>query len=300
MRTITLENSLTWSEIAEIADGARLKLSESARARVIAARKIVDAVVARDIRSYGLNTGVGAFQNVRIDRDKQRQMSRNVVMSHSAAVGAPLGIAETRAIIAAQVNNFAHGYSGVRIEVVDHLLLLLNEGCTPVVPSKGSVGYLVHMAHISAVLIGEGFARIGDEVLPASEAFTRLGRTPLVLDAKEGLSLVNGSPCATGLASLALARGEHLLDWADAIAALSFEALSGQLANYAEESKELHRSPGLNDTAAVLRAYLGDSKRLLNAGGSRTQDALSVRAIPHVHGAARDAFTYVKRRAAGA
>ncbi len=290
--TITLDAPLRYEEVVAVAEGARLELSSAARARIVRGRAIVDALIAGDILTYGLNTGVGALSNVVIDGDKRRQLSRNILLSHAVGVGAPLGRAETRAIMVALANNLAHGPSGVRPDVVEQLLALLAAGCTPVVPGQGSVGYLAHTAQISLVLIGEGEALLGGERLTGAEALRRCGLEPLVLEAKEGLSLVNGSPCATGLAALALGRGRALLDWADAIAALSFEALGGQAEAFDEEAMALHRSPGLNAVAARLRERLASSPRLHAAAGARTQDALSLRAIPHVHGAAHDAFDF--------
>jgi histidine ammonia-lyase len=148
------------------------------------------------------------------------------------------------------------------------------------------------MAHIGLALIGEGQVCAQGERLAARVALERHGLEPIELEAKEGLSIVNGAPCATGLAALALARGTRLLDWADALAACSFEALGGQIAAFDAEAMALHRSPGLNQVAARLRARLAGSLRLNGAQGRHTQDALSLRAVPQVHGAARDAFAH--------
>jgi histidine ammonia-lyase len=213
-------------------------------------------------------------------------------MSHACGIGAPLAASETRAIITAAINNYAHGFSGVRAEVVDRLIALLDADCLPEVPSRGSVGYLTHMAHIALVLIGEGVACLRGERLPGAEALRRLGLAPLVLEAKEGLSLVNGTPCATGLASVALARAQRLLGWADIIAAMTFENLHGQPLAFDEEVLAFRSSPGLAVVGQRLRHLLEGSGILLAAVGQRTQDALSLRAVPHVHGAARDVFAH--------
>ena len=289
---IILDAPLTWPDVAAVAEGAALDLSRAAQDRLAAGRAIVDALIDRNILTYGLNTGVGAFSNTIVDGDKRRAMSRNILLSHAVGVGAPLGRVETRAVMVGQINNLAHGHSGIRPVVVERLRTLLERGCTPVVPAQGSVGYLSHTAHVGLVLIGEGQAVLEGEELPAAEALRRCGLAPLELEAKEGLSLVNGSPCATGLAALALSRGKRLLDWADAIAALSFEALGGQIAAFDAAAMALHRSPGLNAVAARLRENLGGSPRIAAAEGDRTQDALSLRAVPQVHGGARDAFDY--------
>ena len=290
---ISIDGPLTWREIASIAEGARLDLSEPARRRIAHARRIVDALVDRGIRGYGINTGVGALCDVVISRENQQALSRNIILSHACGVGDPLGRVEARAVMAAQIANFAHGYSGVRIETIETLLALLNADIIPLIPSRGSVGYLTHAAAIGLVLIGHGSVMQGTERLSGGDALARLGLAPLRLEAKEGLSLVNGTPCATGLAALALARTETLFAWADAAAAMTYENLGSQANAFAELPLALRRSPGLNAVGESLRDWLADSPMLAGTAGTRTQDPLSLRAVPQVHGAARDAFVQV-------
>lgn len=290
MTDVVLDRPLSWQEVVAVADGAALTLSEGAQGRIAGARAIVEAIVARGIRAYGVNTGVGALCDVIVDTAHQRTLSRNLLMSHACGIGAPLGARETRAIMAAAINNYAHGHSGVRPEVVEALVALVAGGVVPEVPARGSVGYLTHMAHIALVLIGEGRARIGDETMTGAEALARIGRAPLVLEAKEGLSLVNGTPCGSGLGAVALARAARFVAWADAAAALTFEALGGQIAAFDPESLALLRSPGIRETGDALRRLLDGSPALAASAGRRTQDALSLRAVPQVHGAARDVF----------
>ncbi|WP_423394048.1 HAL/PAL/TAL family ammonia-lyase [Burkholderia sp. LMG 21824] len=290
-----LDRPLGWRDVAAIAMGARLKLSGAARTRIDAARALVESIVARDIRAYGVNTGVGALCDVIVSPADQRRLSRNILMSHAVGVGASLGAEETRAIIAATLNNFAHGRSGIRLELAERLVALLDSDYLPEVPAYGSVGYLSHMAHIALVCIGEGCARNfgkqpDGERISGALALQRLGLEPLVLEAKEGLSIVNGTPCVTGLAALALLRTERLLDWADAVAAMTFENLRGQVAAFDADSLALRVSPGLSLVGARLRALLAGSGILAASAGRRTQDPLSLRTIPHVHGAARDVF----------
>ncbi|MCW6511046.1 HAL/PAL/TAL family ammonia-lyase [Lichenifustis flavocetrariae] len=281
-----------WRDIAAIADGAPMRLSGDAEARIARARLIVDAIVAKGVRAYGVNTGVGALSETVVPREDQRSLSRHIVLSHAVATGPLMSVPETRAIMAAAIANMAHGHSGVRPELVTYLLALLDQGCTPSVPRQGSVGYVTHMAHVALVLIGEGEALVAGQLRSGQDALACIGLSPLTLDTKEGLSVINGTPCATGLACLALARAERLLDWADAVAALSFECLGGQLPSISADAMAMHRSPGLGRIAEVLRSILDGSERLKRAQGMRLQDALSVRAVPQVHGAARDAFEY--------
>ncbi|MGF6774380.1 histidine ammonia-lyase [Paraburkholderia sp. GAS199] len=288
MAVIRSDRPLDWVQVAAVAAGEPLELSAAARERVAAARVLVEQIVERGIRAYGVNTGVGALCDVIVSPTEQRTLSRNILMSHAVGVGAPLGVAETRAIMAAAVNNFAHGHSGIRLEVADQLVALLNADCLPEVPAFGSVGYLSHMAHIALVCIGEGYVRYRGERIKGRDALQMLGLQPLVLEAKEGLSLINGTPCVTGLAALALARAARLLDWTDIVAAMSFENLRGQLAAFDADSLALRISPGLNLVGERMRAALADSGILAAVVGQRTQDPLSMRTIPHVHGAARD------------
>ncbi len=280
---------LSWQEVADISDGATLELSNGVAQGISAARLLVDAIVAKGIKAYGVSTGIGALCDVLVGRDQQEALSRNILMSHATGLGAPLGLPETRAIMAAAVNNFAHGYSGIRLETVEMLLALLNQNCTPIVPSRGSVGYMTHMAHVALVLLGLGKASMGGTAHDGASALRAIGLQPLVPAAKEGLCLVAGTPCATGLGSVALARIRRLLDWADAIAAMSFENLRGVLAAIGEQSLALRRSPGMQQVGRSLRERLAGSAILAEDIASPTQNCISLRAIPHVHGAARDA-----------
>jgi histidine ammonia-lyase len=270
-------------------------VSAAAWARIEDAAARVAALVERGDRAYGITSGVGALADHVVDRESQARLSRNIVLSHASGVGPPLDDESVRAIMTAQINNFAHGYSGVRPAIVAHLLSMLEHGATPVVPSLGSAGYLTHCAHIAAALIGHGQVRLAGATLPAAATLDRIGLEPVTLGAKEGLSLVNGTACSTGLACLALARASRALDWLDATAALTLEALGCQLGAFDADVLALRRGTGLQDVGATLRQRLAGSATLQAAQGVRTQDALSLRAIPHVHGMARDVLAQVGR-----
>ncbi|MGO6968481.1 HAL/PAL/TAL family ammonia-lyase [Rhizobium leguminosarum] len=288
--TITIEAVLTWRDVARVGAGDALALSPAAWARVEQASRIVARIVETGVRAYGVNTGVGALADTVVDRASQSLLSRSIVLSHACGVGPLLAAREVRAIIAAEIANFAHGHSGVRREIVEHLAALLEHDCIPDVPSKGSAGYLVHNAHIALVLIGEGSAHLGGRRMSGREALAAIGLEPMVLGAKEGLSLVNGTACATGLTAVALSRAERLLDWADAIAALTLEAAGCQIAAFDAAVLALRPSAGIEKVGATLRARLAGSGLVAAAFGRRTQDALSLRSVPHAHGAARDVF----------
>jgi histidine ammonia-lyase len=289
---ILLDRPLTWRQVAQVSEGAVLDLSDGAQARIRAAHLLVQSIVAQGVRAYGVNTGVGALCDTVIPESKLEQLSRNIVMSHAVGVGAALESSTVRAIIAAALNNFAHGYSGVRPAVVQRLLGLLECDCIPEVPALGSVGYLTHMAHIALPLLGEGRALLRGRSMSGAEALQALQLAPLVLAPKEGLSLVNGTPCATGLAAIALARIERLLDWADVVAAMTFENLRGQVAVFDADALGLRTSLGVARVGERLRAMLSGSAILRQSAGRRTQDPLSLRAVPQVHGAVRDLFAH--------
>jgi histidine ammonia-lyase len=288
--SVILDQPLSWRQVAAVAEGAPFSLSARAESRIRGARLLVESIVAKGIRAYGVNTGVGALCDVIVEPSQLRHLSRNIVMSHAVGVGAPLSYCEVRAIMAAAINNFAHGYSGVRLDVVDRLMGHLRNDWIPEVPAAGSVGYLSHMAHVALAVIGEGYVQRGTERRSTREVLKAADIEGLVLEAKEGLSLVNGTPCVTGLTALALLRAERLLNWADVIAAMSFENLRGQSSAFDAESLRLRASPAVSEIGERLQALLDGSGILAASAGRRTQDALSLRAIPHVHGAAREVF----------
>ncbi len=288
--TVLLDGRLTWQDVANVGQGETLALSDAAMQRIENAQLIVESIVERGIRAYGINTGVGALSDTVVDRTAQGKLSRSIILSHACGVGPLLAPREVRAIIAAQIANFAHGYSGISLEIVRHLTKFLERDCIPDVPSRGSAGYLTHNAHTALVLIGKGSAHIAGRALSGREALAELGLEPLTLGAKEGLSLVNGTACATGLSSIALKRAAQLLDWADSIAAMTLEAAGCQMPAFSEAVLSLRVSDGITKVGEVLRTRLAGSGLIEAAKGRRTQDALSLRSIPHAHGAARDLF----------
>ena len=183
---ITRDAPLNLAEIARIAGGEPLILAPAVWERLAAARSIVDAVVAAGSPAYGINTGVGALVDTAVNAGALATLSRNLLMSHACALGEPLPGAWVRAILAAQINNFAHGASGIAPATVALMLGLLEADCVPRVPRQGSVGYLAHMAHIALVLIGEGEAVVAGERLPGGAALARAGLSPVVLGPRKG------------------------------------------------------------------------------------------------------------------
>ncbi|MEA5672755.1 histidine ammonia-lyase [Pseudomonas sp. MH2] len=286
-----------WQDIAAVArHGARLELAPQVWARIDNAQAIVRRIVDSGERAYGVNTGLGALCNVSLQGEQLSALSRNTLLSHACGVGPALPDEQTRAIICAAIVNYSHGKSGLQRSVVEALLALLEQGITPQVPSQGSVGYLTHMAHIGVGLLGVGKVSYRGRLVEAAEALADAGLAPVQLGAKDGLCLVNGTPCMTGLASLALDDASRLLQWADVIGAMSFEAQRGQIAAFDPEIIALKPHPGMQLVGENLRALLDGSEVIASSKGIRTQDALSIRSIPQVHGAARDQLAHVVRQ----
>ena len=286
-----------WQDVVAVArQGAQLTLSAQAWARIDNAQAIVQRIVRSGERAYGINTGLGGLSNVSLQDEQLSALSRNTLLSHACGVGPVLKDEQTRAIICAAVIQYSQGKSGLHRQVVEGLLALLNRHITPQVPSQGSVGYLTHMAHIGITLLGVGDVSYGGQIVPAQQALAAEGLSPVVLGAKDGLCLVNGTPCMTGLSCLALADAAHLLQWADVTGAMSFEALRGQMDAFDPEILALKPHPGMQQVGAHLRHLLADSEVIASSKGVRTQDALSLRSIPQVQGAARDQWQHATRQ----
>eukprot|EP01132_Coremiostelium_polycephalum_P012657 gene12657-15462_t len=296
-KIIIADAPMRWQDVVAVArHGAILELSGQAWARIDNAQAIVQRIVTSGERAYGINTGLGALCNVSLKDEQLSRLSRNTLLSHACGVGALLSVEQTRAIICAAIINYSHGKSGLHPQVVHSLLGLLNHGITPQVPSQGSVGYLTHMAHIGVALLGVGDVSYRGRIVPAHQALAEEGLQPVVLGAKDGLCLVNGTPCMTGLSSLALADAHRLLQWADVIGAMSFEGQRGQIDAFDEEIIALKPHPGMQQVGINLRALLDGSEVIASSKGIRTQDALSIRSIPQVHGAARDQLEHATRQ----
>jgi histidine ammonia-lyase len=291
------DGPLGWQDVVAVArHGAPLALSASAWARIDNAQDIVQRIVASGERAYGVNTGLGALCNVSLKDEQLARLSRNTLLSHACGVGRPLPDEQTRAITCAAIVNYSQGHSGIHRRVVETLLALLNSGITPQVPSQGSVGYLTHMAHVGITLLGVGQVSYRGQIVTAQQALAAEGLAPIEPGAKDGLCLVNGTPCMTGLSCLAIADVHRLTQWADVISAMTFEGLRGQLDAFDESIIALKPHPGMQQVGKNLRGLLAGSEVLANSRGIRTQDALSIRAIPQVHGATRDQLAHATRQ----
>jgi len=293
-------NDLTLEEVREVATEHRpVLLAPDARERVNAARSVVDALVADNQVSYAITTGVGKLSDVRIAGDQIRELQINLVRSHAVGVGEPLSIPETRAMMLLRANSLSKGYSGVRAAVIDTICELLTRGVTPWVPSQGSVGAsgdLAPLAHLALLLVGEGECHDGKGGrVGGTDALKAAGIKPLVLEAKEAVSLINGTQAMLAVGTLSLLAAEILVDSADVIGAMACDALKGTDAAFDERIHKARPHNGQIATAANLRKLLeGSAIRESHRDCGRVQDAYSLRCMPQVHGAVRDTLAHCR------
>jgi len=277
-------------------------LEPAARDAVARARAVVEDAVARGSVVYGVNTGFGNFADVVVPRERLRELQLNLVRSHAAGVGQPLDADETRALMLLRANVLAKGFSGIRPECLDLLVAMLNHGVHPLIPCQGSVGAsgdLAPLAHLALALVGEGRCAHDGRVVASAEALAATGLSPVVLEAKEGLALINGTQLMTAVAALALAEAHRLVRTADVVGALSLDALQGTDVAFDPRIQAARPHPGQAASARNLRRLLaGSAIRESHRDCGKVQDAYSLRCIPQVHGAVRDAIAYVARTVA--
>jgi histidine ammonia-lyase len=299
-------NDLTFEQLYAVAlRGEIVSLAPTAIERMNASRAVVDRLVASGATAYGINTGFGKLASVRISTEQVRQLQINLVRSHACGLGAPLSETETRAMMLLRANAIAKGLSGVRPRVVETLCQMLNAKVHPVIPSQGSVGAsgdLAPLAHLAQVVIGEGRATFRGEVFSGGEAMKRAGITPIALEAKEGLSLLNGTQGMLAVLSLALREADVLVDTADVAASLSLDALRGSPGAFDARIMHARAYAGAATTARNL-AHLNEGSQIRESHraaekDTRVQDAYSLRCTPQVHGAVRDSLAQAREMAA--
>jgi histidine ammonia-lyase len=294
-------NDLTLEAVREVATDRRpVLLSPDAREAVDRARAVVDEIVASNKVAYAITTGVGKLSDVRIVGDQIRELQVNLVRSHSVGVGEPLSVAETRAMMLLRANSLAKGYSGVRGVVIDTLCEMLNRRVTPFVPSQGSVGAsgdLAPLAHLALALIGEGECIDASGLrVSSSEVLKRAQIKPLTLEAKESISLINGTQGMLAVGTLALLAAETLVDSADVLGGLCCDALKGTDTAFDERIHKARPHSGQMKSASNLRRMLeGSQIRESHRECGRVQDAYSLRCIPQVHGAVRDTLAHCRK-----
>src|SRR5687768_16860502 len=291
--------SLTLEQVIAVAYGQpgvpAVALSDSAKSNVERSAAAVQTLLDRGEIAYGITTGFGAFKDKIISREEVETLQRNIVLSHAVGVGKPLDTPTVRAIMLIRANTLARGFSGIRLETLQLILKCLNRGVHPVIPEKGSLGAsgdLAPLAHFGCVLIGEGKAEFEGEIVDGAEALSRAGLERVTLKAKEGLALTNGTTVMTAVGLLETARAIRLAELADVSGCLSLEALHGTISAFDERIHALRPHPRQIQCAKNLREILEGSEFVREFDATNVQDAYTLRCMPQVHGACRDAVAY--------
>jgi histidine ammonia-lyase len=297
------DTSLTLDVLARfLVDHTPVVLGETTQTAIRRGRQVIDCILDTGRVVYGVNTGFGKFADVRIPAEKVADLQYRLVLSHAAGVGPPMPIDVVRLLMLLKIHALAQGYSGVRLAVVELLTAMLNRQVIPVIPAKGSVGAsgdLAPLAHLALVLIGQGqaWSRQGQQwqVIPGQTALEQADLAPLRFEAKEGLAILNGTQAMTAYAAWTLLHASNLLKTADIIGAISLEALLGTLTAFEARLHTLRLHPGQQQVAANVRRILAGSPLVASHRFSdhKVQDAYSLRCIPQVHGAIRDAVAHV-------
>lgn len=297
MLSINGENLSIQQVVDVVRNFHQVSLERTAAERVGRSRSLVEGILKRQEVVYGINTGFGKLADVMISGEKVAELQKNLIFSHACGVGEPLPQEVVRAIMLLRANALAKGYSGIRLETLELLLQMLNRDLIPLVYSQGSVGAsgdLVPLAHMVLVMLGAGEAYYQGERMPGDIALARVGLQPITLAAKEGLALINGTQCMTGLGVLGVSDSLNLLKTADICAAMSMEALMGTPDAYDQLIHQLRPHPGQVKAAANIRLLLHDSQLVYRPVRERVQDAYTLRCTPQVHGASKDAVSYVQ------
>ena len=271
-------------------------LSETAKEKMQKSRDVVEKIVENEKPVYGINTGFGKFCNVKISKEESKALQKNLIMSHACGVGNPLNEDVVRGIMLLRANALANGFSGIRVSTVETLLEMLNKNVIPVIPEKGSLGAsgdLAPLAHMVLVMLGMGEAYYKNERLSGKEAMKRANIKTIELEGKEGLALINGTQVMTSIGALAVYDSKILLKTTDIAISLTSEALEGIIDAYDPLVHEVRNQTGQITTAENLRNILNGSKNTTKQGEKRVQDAYTLRCVPQIHGASKDAYNYV-------
>lgn len=293
-------NSLTLNDIIAVARGyEKVCLTEEAEKKVVASRKIIDEIVENDKVVYGVTTGFGKFSDVSITNEDCKTLQRNLIISHACGAGDNFPTEVVRAIMLLRANALSKGFSGIRLETLRTLVEMLNKGVHPLIPEKGSLGAsgdLAPLAHMVLPMIGEGKAEYNGEILTGAEAMKKADISIVSLVAKEGLALINGTQVMTAVGALTVFDSLNLLKASDIAAALTIEALRGIRNAFDPRIHEVRPHQGQKVTAENILNLVEGSTLVTNQGELRVQDAYTLRCVPQVHGASKDAIKYVEDR----
>lgn len=289
IKEVVLGDKISIEDLIAVARfGARVEFSKDYYYRVRKSRNLVEKWIEEERIMYGITTGFGALCTEIISAEDTAKLQRNIILSHSTSVGEPLSIEQVRATMMMVLQNVGQGYSGARIETMEMYKEFLNRGITPFAPREGSVGYLSPEAHIALVLIGEGKAYVNGELMSGKEALKACNLEPTALSAKEGLILVSGTTSVTALGALALYDMIKSSKAADIVGAMTLEVIKGTTKAFGNELMSVRPHEEQSNTAKNVRKILGDSEIAKHFESYRLQDALSIRCIPQLHGAAKN------------
>jgi histidine ammonia-lyase len=293
-------NNLSFDELRQVVYERRpVALAADAQKKVVAAREVVEKLLREDRVAYAINTGVGKLSDVHIQPAQNRQLQLNLIRSHCVGVGEPLAQEETRAMMLLRANSLSKGFSGVRPEVIERICAMLNKGVHPVVPSQGSVGAsgdLAPLAHLALAMIGEGDVWFENTRMKSADALSKAGIKPLMPEAKEAISLINGTQAMLAVGTLSLLAAETLAETADVLGAMTLDVLQGTDVAFDARIHAARPHAGQIKVAANLRRLIAGSEiRESHKDCGRVQDAYSLRCIPQVHGAVRDTLEFCRR-----
>jgi histidine ammonia-lyase len=300
MQPIVIDKEkLTIEDVVTIArQGVRVDASDQGGQRVEKARELIARWVKEKKVIYGITTGFGALCNATISESDTRLLQNKIIMSHASGVGAPLPEDVVRAVMAIRLHDLFMGYSGCSITTLQYLMAFLNQGLTPVVPEKGSVGSsgdLAPMAHLGLVLLGKGEAFYQGDRLSGAKALEKIGLSPIILAAGEGLALINGTQVMTGIATLVVHDAVRLAKLADIACAMSLEVLMGSSSEFDPRIHQIRPHPGQVASAENMLRLTSDSEIILSHEGcARVQDAYTLRCSPQIHGASKDAVVHAQ------
>ncbi|WP_432662299.1 histidine ammonia-lyase [Wukongibacter baidiensis] len=301
MQTIGIDgNSLTLEDLIRVSrENYRIELTEEAIEKIEKSRAIIDEFVDEGKVIYGITTGFGLFSNVLISKEDTKTLQRNLIVSDCCGVGNPYPEEVVRASMLLRINALAKGFSGIRLSTLNVLIEMLNKGVHPIIPEKGSVGAsgdLCPLAHMVLVMLGEGEAYYKGEMMPGAEVMRKADIETVELVSKEGLALINGTCVLTAVGALAAYDAKMITKLADISAAMTIEALNGIIDAYDPRIHEARPHEGQIECAQNMLKLLKESKSTSRQGEIRVQDAYTLRCIPQIHGASRDAIDYIIRK----
>ena len=295
-------DTFTISDIMAILnDPKKAKLTKESKQKILQSQQNVQQIIASDRTVYGINTGFGPLCDVKISEEETAQLQHNLIISHAVGVGKPIAKALSKVMMISKIHALSKGFSGVSLEVIERLIFMLQEDIIPVVPEQGSVGAsgdLAPLAHLVLPLLGLGKVWQNNEIRNTADVLAEKEIKPLILGPKEGLGLINGTQFILAHAILGLNKFEYLLDLADLTAALSLEAYRGSASPFKKELHDIRPFSGSKKVAARMLKFLKNSENLhAHEFCDRVQDPYSVRCVPQVHGASRNAYEHLKNLA---